>query len=252
MLVFSPRLTQISINDQVLNDLDVLMHLDYEFTVADGEQHLFNLMSLRRLLIRYPNLQMINGWSKSLIEQGQKLEMRVVSELSRANKSSPIVQLTLQKVRVLSRSELTPYLEEVPRDNILDLRGHVSTSTRICFKDIPSVDFSDGVYLAGIDGERSLSLSMTRLADIFYTPIALAPATFEQIDTFANQDRTGLDHANVKREKTTLTSHDLCLREVIHALLMDINLDDEDDFNDDMDHLRRMIRCLNPDGQKER
>lgn len=247
MLVFSPRFTQVSIDDQVLTDLDVLLHIDDEFAVADGEQHLFNLMSIRRLLLKYPNLQLLNGWSKSLIEHGQKLEMTVVRRLPGARNPKSYSQLSLQKHRVLSRSDLTPCLTETPRGNVLDLQGQVSTSCGIGFKDVPSVDFSDGVYFTGMSGDQSVSLSMTRLADICYAPIVLEPATFEQIDILANESRTGLDYANTRRETTTLPGADICLREVIHAVLMDINLDDEEDFNEEMDHLRRMVRCLDRD-----
>lgn len=249
MLVFNPRSTQVSIDDQVLNDLDVLLHLDDEFTVADGEQHLFNLMSVRRLLLRYPSLQLINGWSKSLIEQGQHLEMRVVRDLPAASSAKPYTQLLLQKHRVLNRFELTPFMSETPRENVVDLQGHASASMGIAFKDVPSVDFSDGVDFCGMDGDKAISLSMARLADIGTLPIVLAPATYEQIDVFANHNRTRPDYANVRREKTTLASPDLCLREVIHAVLMSINLDDEEDYTDELTHLRRMVRCVDPDSQ---
>lgn len=249
MLVFNPRSTQVSIDGQVLNDLDVLLHLDDEFTVADGEQHLFNLMSVRRLLLRYPSLQLINGWSKSLIEQGQHLEMRVVRDLPAASSAKPYTQLLLQKHRVLNRFELTPFMSETPRENVVDVQGHASTSMGIAFKDVPSVDFSDGVDFCGMDGDKAISLSMARLADIGTLPIVLAPATYEQIDVFANNNRTRPDYANVRREKTTLASPDLCLREVIHAVLMSINLDDEEDYTDELTRLRRMVRCLDPDGQ---
>lgn len=250
MLVFSPRFTQVSINDQVLTDLDVLLHIDDEFTVADGEQHLFNLMSIRRLLLKYPNLQLLNGWSKSLIEHGQKLEMSVVRDLPGANKPKHYAQLSLQKHSVLSRTEMTPYLSATPRENVLDLQGQASTSTGIGFKDVPRVDFYQAVDFSGIGDGESVSLSMTRLADICYAPIVLELATHEVIEITANQSRTELDYANTKREKITMASADICLREVIHAVLMDINLDDEEDFNEEMDHLRRMIRCLNPDSQE--
>ena len=250
MLVFSPRFTQVSIDDQVLNDLDVLMHLDDEFAVADGEQHLFNLMSIRRLLLKYPSLQRLNGWSKSLIEQGQRLEMRVVRDLPAASNTKPYTQLTLQKDLILNRFELTPFLKETPRDNVVDLLGNASTSAGIGFKDIPSVSFSNGVSLFATDGGEDISLSMTRLADIATLPIVLAPATHELIEVFANHDRTQPDYENVRREKTTMPRADICLREVIHAVLMDINLDDEEDYTDEMDYLRRMIRCLNPDNNE--
>lgn len=250
MLVYSPRLTQVSIDDHVLTDLDVLLHIDDEFYVADGEQHLFNLMSIRRLLLKYPNLQLLNGWSKSLIEQGQKLEMTVVRDLPGARKAKPYAQLSLQKHSVLTRFDLTPYLSETPRDNVLDLQGQISTSTGIRFRDVPKVDFSGGVDLSGMDDGQIVGLSMTRLADICYAPIVLEPATHELIDIPANQSRTEPDYANTRREMTTLPSADICLREVIHAVLMDINLDDEEDFREEMDHLRRMVRCLNPDNQE--
>ncbi|WP_408602227.1 hypothetical protein [Pseudomonas sp. PLMAX] len=250
MLVFSPRFTQVSIDDQVLTDLDVLLHIDDEFTVADGEQHLFNLMSIRRLLLKYPNLQLLNGWSKSLIEHGQKLEMAVVRDLPGTRKSKQYAQLSLQKHSVLSRFELTPYLSVTPRENVLDLQGQVSTGTGIRFKDVSKVDFYQAVDFSGMGDGESVSLSMTRLADICYAPIVLELATHEVIEITANQSRTELDYANTKRETITMASTDICLREVIHAVLMDINLDDEEDFNEEMDHLRRMIRCLNPDSQE--
>ncbi|MNG36235.1 hypothetical protein D3C84_1231980 [compost metagenome] len=78
----------------------------------------------------------------------------------------------------------------------------------------------------------------------------MEPATHELIDITAKPSRTELDYANTTRETITLASADICLREVIHAVLMDINLDDEEDFSEEMDHLRRMIRCLNPDSQE--
>ena len=247
MLVFSPRFTQVSIDDQVLTDLDVLLHIDDEFTVVDGEQHLFNLMSIRRLLLKYPNLQLLNGWSKSLIEHGQKIEMSIVRELPGANKSKQFAQLSLQKHSVLSRFELTPHLSVTPRENVLDLQGQVSTRACIRFKDVSKVEFYQAVDFSGMGDGETMSLSMTRLADICYAPIVLALATHEVIEITANESRTALDYENTKRETITMASADICLREVIHAVLMDINLDDEDDYNEEVDHLRRMVRCLDRD-----
>jgi hypothetical protein len=126
-------------------------------------------------------------------------------------------------------------------EKVIDINGEVPAEMTATYADLPSVTITDEVNLYGLKDNKRYSLSMTRLHQIFYLPIVLAPALNVQTMEVATEDRTGIEQSATSRIKIYQKEHEITLRELLHAVLMDMNLDHEELYELDKETLMTEI-----------
>ncbi|WP_274644922.1 hypothetical protein [Pseudomonas serbica] len=258
MLVLNPRTAMLSYEDQDIPAEDVLMFIDAEFDLSPDSPAPLTLLTMKRLLLNYPLLQQLNGWAEALLEDAEGIRPRLVNSASlQPQIGDPgFTHLELQKTRIATFSELT--LVKITLDideKVININGEVPAEMTATYEDVPSVTITDEVNLYGIKGSSRYSLAMTRLHQIFYLPIVLAPALNVQAMEVATEDRTAIEQSATSRIKILQDGHQISLRELLHAVLMDMNLDHEELYEIDRETLmteiaKAELAKLSDDGQE--
>ncbi|MBB4865419.1 hypothetical protein HNP46_004300 [Pseudomonas nitritireducens] len=87
--------------------------------------------------------------------------------------------------------------------------------------------------LYGIDADgNDVSLSDQNLKDYFFLPIRIRPGLHKYAELFVLDDYTDLDESRLVRVETLDAEPGITLGELVHTILMDINLDDADDLRE--------------------
>lgn len=244
MLVLNPRTAMLSYEDQDIPAEDVLMFLEAVVNLSPDSPTPFTLLTMKRLLLNYPPLQLLNGWAEALLEDAEGIRPRLVNSASlQPQIGDPgFTHLELQKTRIATFSELTLLKINLEIDEkVININGEMPAEMTATYADLPSVTITDEVNLYGLKDKKRYSLSMTRLHQIFYLPIVLAPALNVQTMEVATEDRTGIEQSATSRIKIYQKEHEISLRELLHAVLMDINLDHEELYELDKETLMTEI-----------
>ncbi|WP_338924037.1 hypothetical protein V0M98_38135 (plasmid) [Pseudomonas silesiensis] len=250
MLVLDPRTAILSYEEQIIPDDDVLMFIDADFQLQMSPDSTtpLTLLTIKRLLLNYPSLQKLNAWAEALLEDAENIRPRLVTStnLHPQSEGHGFTHLELKKTRIATFSELTLLSFELEVDDkIVNINGEVASNLTTKYADIPSVTVIDEVNFHGIKGSSRYSLSMTRLHEVFYLPIVLAEAENVQSMETATEDRTGIEHSATARVTIQQDDHEISLRELLHAVLMDINLDHEEIYEYEKDMLMKEIAQAN-------
>lgn len=244
MLVLNPRTAMLSYEDQDIPAEQVLMFIDADLELSPDSSSPLTLLTMKRLLLNYPLLQQINAWAEALLEDAEGIRPRLVNSASpKPQIGDPgFTHIELQRTRIATFSELTLLKINLDIDEkVINIHGEVPAEMTAIYEDVPSVTITDEVNLYGVKGNSRYSLAMTRLHQIFYLPIVLAPALNVQAMEVATEDRTAIEHSATSRIKILQKDHEITLRELLHAVLMDMNLDHEELYEIDRETLMTEI-----------
>jgi hypothetical protein len=113
------------------------------------------------------------------------------------------------------------------------------------------MSISMGAHFCGHSTEGDQSLSYTPLRDVFYQPIKLLNDKFTLELNYATEDRTTIDYDRRELHTFETSAHSLSLKDMIMAIMMDLNLDDNEQLDADLEMLRGRLDSCSTDEEDE-
>ncbi len=251
MLILNPLTGQLfdkKENRLVAND-EVLMFIRDLFTVNEDLKHRLTLHSFRKMFECYPALMALNGWADDFMAFDYKKLPRFVL-LNNAVDSNSCDKLFLQRKIDVADSELTfldvDFIEK--SENVINIDGSRTRtfSIKMDYKDQPSIEIDDSTDLFYIKDNEVQSLSFTRLDEIYWKPIEILNAQYSMTKMYANADRSSIGHSEVS--DYIQETPELKLDSVIHTILMDVNLDDEEVFEAEQEFMNEVMERIEETG----
>lgn len=240
MITFNARTGDVFRDEELVCDNRILENTHSTFQFVSGTEGNFSLLSVKRLLTKYPTLRLLTSWTDSFMKHAEKVPARigVIRPADQVWTEGEIQYLTLQKCGITSKNELTGHAN-------FDDPEH---GFRMVWTDTPSMSISVGTHFCGHSTAGNQSLSYTPLRDVFYQPIKLLNDQFTLELNYATDDRTTIDYEKRELHKFEANTHSLSLGDVIMAIMMDLNLDDDEQLESDLDMLRgRLDSCTQHD-----
>lgn len=254
-MILNARTGELSIDDEVLNDSQVLQVLSDHFNLLPGTEQAFTLHTFRRMFLLYPALTYLNGYAESFLEQAKHIKPKfhvVGPDVSgEPDSSGPYFEyLELAKRTTIRISEMSRTSSEVvmiePPKGVVSIVGDQARvfTVKVEYEDKPSFDTQEDVDLSGMAEGTAHGLDMDRLPRLMHLKIVMPGTQYVYVREFANEDRTRLDH-NLMIETTVVhPHHGISLLEAIDAVLYSINLDDEEDYLEERAMLDEMLQDM--------
>lgn len=254
-MILNARTGELSIDDEVLNDSQVLQVLSDHFNLLEGTEQAFTLQTFRRMFTLYPALTYVNGYAESFLDQAKLVKPRfhVVSPESAesADPGEPYYEsLELAKRVTIRISELARTSSEIvliePPKGVVSIVGDQARAftVKVEYEDKPYFETQEDIDLSGMADGTPHGLDMDRLSRLMHLKITMPGTSYVYIREFANKDRTRLDH-NLMIENTVIhPHHGISLLEAIDAVLYSINLEDEEDYLEERAMLEEMLKDL--------
>lgn len=241
MINFNPRTGELFNDSELLEDGLVLCYITHTLKIVPDTERFFSLLSIKRLLNRYPSLMLLTDWTQSFMAQAASVELRIgiMKAAGQEYKPSEIQYLKLQKRRAARFCELT---------------GHTNFDSNTMFmsyEDVPFTDINIGDSLSGHSHEGDQSLSYTPIREIFYIPIRIENDLNVSTRDYANEARNHIDYSQHEHIETLGLDSTLTVQDVLMAIMMDVNLDDEDDRLDDIEMLQGRLSGTDEEGEDE-
>lgn len=254
-MLLNARTGELSINDEVLNDSQVLQVLSDHFALVPGTEQLFTLQTFKKMFLLYPALTYVNGDAESFLEQARLIKPRfhIVGPAAsdEAESGEPYYEyLELGKRTTIRISELTRTSSEVveiePPKGVVSIVGEFAKAftIQVEFEDKPSFETQEDIDLSGMADGTPHGLDMERLPRLMHLKIVMPGTQYVYIREFANEDRTRHDHDRMIETTVTHPHHGISLLEAIDGVLYSINLDDEEDYLHERAMLDEMLKDL--------
>jgi hypothetical protein len=243
MITFNARTGEVFRDEELVCDSKILENTHSTFQLVSGTEGNFSLLSVKRLLTKYPTLKLLTSWTESFMEHAEKVPARigVIRPADQAWNEGEIQYLTLQQCGITSKNELTGHAN-------FDDPEH---GFRMVWTDTPSMSISMGAHFCGHSTEGDQSLSYTPLRDVFYQPIKLLNDKFTLELNYATEDRTTIDYDRRELHTFETSAHSLSLKDMIMAIMMDLNLDDNEQLDADLEMLRGRLDSCSTDEEDE-
>ncbi|MBI6882376.1 hypothetical protein [Pseudomonas putida] len=242
-MILNARTGELILEQGTASDCEVLEYLDAPFTLLKGTEQHFTLQTFRKMFVLYPSLTAINGWAENFLEQSTRLKPRLqvvgaVASPSDLAKDQSFQSLELAKRVTVKLSEMTStHLESADITDAPELLGLMSaaedsigrvTMVTIVFEDKPDCSVFSDVDLLGVALGGIHDLDMIRLETIMHLRISMPGASYVYVHEYANEDRTGIDKSRTTETHFQKAKAEITLIEAIRAVLLSMNLDDED------------------------
>lgn len=223
MLTFNPRTGDILKDSEVISDNKILYYIDYGLELESGSEKNFSLLSIKRMLKKYPSLKKLTEWSESFMEQAEKVASRIgiIKDCDHEWEDHEIQYLVLEKCFSTEYCDLTACADFDAPDGI-----------GMTYTDVPSLRQRISESLSGFSIAGNQSLSLTPLKDVFYMPIKILNDKKKLFQHFATEDRAGIDYKKSKRLKLESSKSSISIGGMLTAIMMDLCLDDEEDRAD--------------------
>lgn len=243
MITFNARTGEVFRDEELVCDNKILENTHSTFQLAPGTENNFSLLSVKRLLTKYPALRLLTSWTDSFMEHAEKVPARigVIRPADKTWGEGEIQYLTLQQCGITSKNELTGHANFDDPEN----------GFRMVWTDTPSMSISVGTHFCGYSTVGNQSLSYTPLRDVFYQPIKLLNDKFTLELNYATDDRINIDYERRELHKFEANTHSLSLGDVIMAIMMDLNLDDDEQLEADLEMLRGRLDSCTQDEEEE-
>lgn len=244
MVMLNARTGELLQDDEVVLDSRVLQVIADQLCLMEGTEHAFSLMTFKRMFALYPTLMGLNGWAENFMAQANAIKPRfhvVSSETAVADSADNPGYESLElakRVRVnlseLSRTN-SSFVQINPPPGVVPITGAEGRrfTVKIDYEDKPSFEVIDAVDLSGISEGVTYGLDMDRLDRLLNLKLTLAKATYVYTQEYANQARDGIDHDRKKQASMTHADSEITLHEAIDAVLLSINLDTEEDYEEE-------------------
>ncbi|MDU8350928.1 hypothetical protein RYA05_03350 [Pseudomonas syringae pv. actinidiae] len=243
MIRFNPRTGEFLRDSVSLTDDIVLSYTSNNFKLVDDSEQHFSLLSIKRMFKRYPSLMKLTDWTESFMEQAQNIEARIgiLRDSKQPFGPSEIQCLELQRSTRINVSELTA--KSVMLDN----------GFKLTHRDEQHVDANTSESFSGYSQEGQLSLSYTPIREIFYLPIRVLNDHVMITRDYANENRDDMDYSRHQRDEYSLNECSMSIQQMLMAIMMDVNLDDEEDRLDVIEMIKdRLDSALEiSDGEPE-
>jgi hypothetical protein len=244
MITFNARTGEVFRDEELVCDDKILENTHSIFQLAPGTESNFSLLSVKRLLTKYPTLRLLTSWTDSFMAHAEKVPARVgvIRPADQAWGEGEIQYLTLQQYGITSKNELTGHADFDDPEN----------GFRMVWSDTPSMSVNVGTHFCGHSIAGDQSLSYTPLRDVFYQPIKILNDKYKLELNYATEDRTNIDYERRELHIFMANAHSLSLGDMIMAIMMDLNLDDDEQLEDDLEMLRgRLDSCSQNDVDEE-
>lgn len=257
MIELNPRTGELFKESELLDDSRVLYYITHSITITEALKESFTLLSIKRLLSRYPSLMRLTDWTDNFMAQAARVEPRIgiIRDASKAYAPSEIQYLHLEMRTATAYTELT---------------GHAMFDDgpfRMEYEDKPHMSVNAGVSLSGYSAEGLQSLSYTPIREVFYLPIRMVndkvvithtpmkevfylpikvdndEVTINHND-WANELCNKLDFTRQQRYEHESEECSISLLDMLMSIMMDLNLDDEDDRLRDIEMLKGRVETL--------
>lgn len=222
MIRFNPRTGEFLRDSMSLTDDIVLSYISHKFELVDNSEPSFSLLSVKRMLKRYPSMMKLTDWTESFMAQAERVEPRIgiLRDSGKPFGPSEIQYLLLQRGTILNISELTT--KSILHDN----------GFKLTYQDAQDVKANTSESFSGYSLDGHQSLSYTPIKDIFYLPIKILNDHVMTTRDYANAARDDLDYSRHEREEYDLKDCTISIQQMIMAIMMDVNLDEPDDLED--------------------
>lgn len=231
MIELNPRTGELFKESELLDDSRVLYYITHSITITEALKESLTLLSIKRMLSRYPSLMRLTDWTNNFMAQASRVESRIgiIRDASKAYAPSEIQYLHMQMRTMTVHHELTG-------NAIFDDHGF-----RMEYVDKPHVSVDAGVSLSGYSDEGLQSLSYTPIREVFYLSIKMMNDKVAISRDWANEQRNGLDYSRNHRVEQEVDGCSISLLDMLMSIMMDLNLDDEEDRLSDIEMLQGRI-----------